>query len=309
MRQFLWIIVKAAITITLLYLAFGRTNFDVLGERLNRLDPGWILAAIAVVGIQVLLLSVRWRAIAIHCGASLPLARSLRLTMIGVFFNQILPSTIGGDGMRIWLFARDGAGWSKATHSVLLDRFIGVLALAVMVVAGLPWALELIRDPVGRSALFVIGFGSIGASLAFIALGYIRSAWLQRWWPSRQVTQMAATMREVFASPTTGAQVIVVSLLIHVLTATIAWCAAQAVAAPFDFVSALLLIPPVILISTIPISIAGWGVRETAMVLAFGYAGLVESDGLIVSIVYGIAIFTVGIIGGIVWLASGEKLR
>ena len=49
--------------------------------------------------------------------------------------------------MRIWLFARDGAGWAKATHSVLLDRFVGVLALAIMVIACLPWTLVLIKDP------------------------------------------------------------------------------------------------------------------------------------------------------------------
>ena len=63
------------------------------------------------------------------------------------------------------------------------------------------------------------------------------------------------------------------------------------------------------LIATIPVSIAGWGVRESAMVLAFSYAGLAESDGLIVSILFGAASLAIGGIGGIVWVASGYRWR
>jgi hypothetical protein len=65
----------------------------------------------------------------------------------------------------------------------------------------------------------------------------------------------------------------------------------------------------VILIATIPVSIAGWGVRETAMILAFSYAGLAESDGLIVSILFGVVNLAVGAIGGIVWVADGYRWR
>jgi len=79
--------------------------------------------------------------------------------------------------------------------------------------------------------------------------------------------------------------------------------------ATVDFIQVLLLVLPVFLISTVPISIAGWGVRESAMILAFSYAGLAESDGLIVSILYGAAILGIGAIGGIVWIASGYRWR
>jgi hypothetical protein len=93
------------------------------------------------------------------------------------------------------------------------------------------------------------------------------------------------------------------------MTAAIAWSLARAVEAQFEFVHALLLVLPVMLIATAPISIAGWGVRESALVLAFSYAGLPETDGLIVSILLGGVMFAVGIIGGIIWLASPESPR
>ena len=93
------------------------------------------------------------------------------------------------------------------------------------------------------------------------------------------------------------------------MTVMVAWGAAMAAHAAVDFVHALFLILPVMLIATIPISIAGWGVRESAMVLAFSYAGLAESDGLIVSILFGVVNLAVGAIGGVVWVASGYRWR
>ena len=67
------------------------------------------------------------------------------------------------------------------------------------------------------------------------------------------------------------------------------------------------LVLPVILISIVPISIAGWGVRETAMVAAFAYAGLAQADGLIVSVLFGGGLLLLGIAGGVVWLLTAER--
>jgi hypothetical protein len=68
------------------------------------------------------------------------------------------------------------------------------------------------------------------------------------------------------------------------------------------------LIPPIVLITMLPISIAGWGVREATMIVAFGYTGLTQADGLMVSILFGASYFMVGAIGGLVWILGTERL-
>jgi glycosyltransferase 2 family protein len=73
------------------------------------------------------------------------------------------------------------------------------------------------------------------------------------------------------------------------------------------FEQTFLLIPPVMLITMLPISIAGWGVREATMGLAFGYAGLMTNEGINVSLLYGAVSFIVGAFGGLVWIFSAEK--
>src|SRR5439155_16336779 len=96
-------------------------------------------------------------------------------------------------------------------------------------------------------------------------------------------------------------------LSIHVLAVVIAWCAVRSISAPANFEQVFMLIPPIMLITMMPISIAGWGVREATMMVAFGYAGLAQMDGTVVSILFGAVSFVVGAIGGLVWILSAEK--
>ena len=192
-----------------------------------------------------------------------------------------------------------------------------MLILALLVIVCLPWSFALIGNATGRIALLVIGFGTIGACLIFFALGFIRWQWFDRWWLTRELVATASTAHQTFGSVFSGAPIIAYSLFIHFMSVTAAWCLAKGVAAPLEWSQALLLVLPVLLVATIPLSIAGWGTRETAMVIAFGYAGLPESDGLIVSLLLGIAMFAAGLLGGGVWvldrgnrrLASADQAR
>ncbi len=300
---------RAAVSLGLLYFALSGVNTAAIGARLADLKPGWLAGGVALVFVQLLLLAPRWRRIAAACGAELPLGRAFQLSLIAMFFNQVLPSTVGGDAMRIWLFARDGQGWTRATYSVLLDRFIGVLALAILVVACLPWSLVLIENPIGRATLLVIGLGSIGAAAGFIALGYLKWSFLQRIAPLRHLHRMSVIARQLLFRAGNVSTVIGLSLMIHLLTAAIAWCVAQSVEASFGFFHALALMPPVLLIATLPISVAGWGVREKSLVLAFAYAGLSESNGFLVSVLLGVIMIVVGLVGGAVWLVSTDRSK
>ena len=306
MRRLLLFLVKAAVSALLLYLSLRRVNLDSVGQRLGGLDLRWIAFVLFVLCIQVPLGALRWGEITAICGSKLRLAKALRYSFIGQFFSQVLPSTVGGDAVRIWLLARGGAGWPVAIYSVLIDRVVGVSALAILVVACLPWTFNLVHDPMARAALALIGFGALGAALVFLALGLQHLQVLDRWWPTRHLAT-ASRLAWRLCKSAAGARVAVLSFAIHFTTVTVAWGAAMAAHASVDFVHVLFLVLPVILIATIPVSIAGWGVRESAMVLAFSYAGLAESDGLIVSILFGAATLGVGAIGGIVWIASGYR--
>jgi len=176
-----------------------------------------------------------------------------------------------------------------------------------MVVICLPWTFELVRNPIGRLALLLVGPGCIGAGLVFAMLGWKRLNFLQRWMPTRHLAAAAAIGLGILTAPRALAAIFSLSFVIHFLTALAAWCAARSVGANLPLLYSLFLVLPVVLITVIPISIAGWGVRESAMIAAFAYAGLPQSDGLIVSLLFGIGFLLVGIAGGLVWVVTIDR--
>ncbi len=307
MRKFLLVTAKILISGALLYLALRGVNVAAIKERINQISLGWIGFSVVVTLVQILLGAVRWREITALCDAPLSTARALRFNLIGSFFNQTLPSSIGGDAVRLWLVSRSGAGWRAATYSVLVDRAVGLIALAVLIVASLPWSYQLIGDARGRAALVLVDFAALAGGLGFLVFGRLKWSFLVEWLPTRHIHACAVIANRVLFNGTRSVFIALISLTIHVLTAVIAWGVVLSIGASATFQQVFLLIPPIILITMLPISIAGWGVREATMMVAFGYAGLPEADGLVVSLLYGAVSFAVGAFGGLVWISSPEK--
>src|SRR5271156_5910100 len=185
MRRILSSAIKILVSAALLYLALRKVNFADLAARLDLTSAAWLALAVAITFLQIFIGVLRWRIVSVECGAPLPLRQAMRYNVIGTFFNQTLPSSIGGDAVRLWLVARRGAGWRAATYSIFVDRAIGLIALAIIIVASLPWSYRLIMDPHGRSALLLVDFTALAGGLGFLVLGMLPWPWLRDWWATR----------------------------------------------------------------------------------------------------------------------------
>lgn len=310
MRRWILLALKLGISAGLLYWAFSSVDLGAMGGHLARLDPFWVAAALAALALQVVVAAQRWAWIAGALGADLPIGRAIRFTLVGTFFNQALPSTVGGDAMRIWLLGRSDRQWKRAAYSVIVERAAGVGFLAVVVAACLPWSLALISAHEGRAAVMLIGLGGVAGLTAGLSLGFVRPGpRLAAWRATRLLFELSAAARTALLHRTRGAGIAALSIFIHILTVVAAWCLARAIAISPNALNMLILIPPVILIAMVPISIGGWGIREGAMVMAFGYAGIESSHALTVSVLFGASTLAIGIAGGAIWLAERGPAR
>jgi glycosyltransferase 2 family protein len=267
MRQILLSALKILISAALLYLALRKVNLSELASRINVSSLGWIALAVVVSFLQLFAGALRWCQISAECGAPLTAPQAMRFNTIGTF----------------------------------------LIALAIVIVASLPWSYSLIRDPDGRSALLLVDFAALGAGLGFLLLGNLPWPFLKSWWLTHHFYACSVIANRVIFSRKRGPALAVLSILVHVLTVVIGWCVVKSIAAPVTFGQTFQLIPPVMLITMLPISIAGWGLREATMGLAFGYAGLAANEGVNVSLLFGAVSFIVGAIGGLVWIFSAEK--
>jgi hypothetical protein len=148
---------------------------------------------------------------------------------------------------------------------------------------------------------------ALAGGLGFLLLGHLKWSWLKRWWPTRHVHACSVIANRALFGRQSGPKIALLSLFVHVLSVMIAWCAVRAISASADFEELFMLTPPILLITMVPISIAGWGLREATMMVAFGYAGLSQTEGTVVSILFGLVYFALGAIGGLVWIFSAEK--
>src|SRR5215472_11072200 len=173
MRGFLIFTTRVLVSLALLYLALRGINLAAIQARLSQINLLWIGFAVLVTILQIFLGALRWREISDLCHAPLSDLRAFRYNMIGSFFNQTLPSSIGGDAVRLWLVNRTGAGWRAATYSILTDRAVGLIALALIIVASLPWSYGMIGDVKGRLALMSISARLAAASASCCSAAYI----------------------------------------------------------------------------------------------------------------------------------------
>jgi uncharacterized membrane protein YbhN (UPF0104 family) len=297
--------VKVAVAAVLIALVARAFDLRGLAGYFARLDAA-TAAAVTVIALLVLPVQTwRWTMVLDASATPLPFGRALAIVLIGHFFNQSLPSTVGGDAMRMWCAWRAGLAPGAAAASVVFDRVISLAGLLALTVCGLPWLLELVPDPAARSAIAAVVAAGIAGLLAG-AVAARRPALVPDWRYARGFAARAGRLldhpwRMVASLAFAAAGVVCFCAMVYLL--------AGALEARLTFVQALLLVPPVMLVSVIPVSVAGWGLREGAMVVALGFVGVEPAAAFAVSVLFGIAVAVVSLPGAVLWLAGGYAAR
>ncbi len=297
---------RIGITASLLYLAVRRMQWGTFFFNLQHVRITYFLAGVAALLAQTLLAGIRWGRIVRICGIPLKDGDGVRYTFAAAFFNQTLPASVGGDAVRSWLLRKRYSNWSAPIYSVIIDRSVGGIALATLVLATLPMGYALIAQQAARLSLVLVGLSCLAAFASVLLVGGIpwrtldRIAGMKYLRMISQIVLSAMTVR-------TGGTILAISIIIHLLSALSVWCMAAAIHAPLSLAGALVLVPPIMLIVMVPISIAGWGVRESAMVAILAYAGVSNPLGFLISLLFGAASLLVGIAGGAQWLLYRER--
>lgn len=301
-RKRLAVAAKAAITLIIIWLLLRHVELAPVASRLRHLGPPEIILALLPFAAQIVLAAERWRIVCTRLGVGLRFVPALQIVTIGTFFNQTLPSAVGGDAMRVWLLTRDRVSLGKAVSTVLCDRLLALVVLTGISAATLTLFYERVSDPHARYAVTAFVVAGLVSFAAFLVLGTQIAHLLRRWKFSHPVGVLAHDFHRLFTAPTVALSLIAWSLAIHLLTIGAAWVIATVLSIQVSLPDCLIMIPPVVLISMLPVSIAGWGVREGAMVVGFGLVGVAPADALAISICFGIASIIVGLPGGILWL-------
>jgi uncharacterized protein (TIRG00374 family) len=302
-KKGLALLAKIGVSVSLLTFFLKDVDLGTVIARLEILQ-GWLLVgAIACLAAQMIVIATwRWEAVLETLSTVVLRARLASLVSIGVFFNQILPTTFGGDGLRIWMLSKNDTSLNVAVRSVVLDRALGFSGLLILsflsaLYLSVSYDHPLITEALKASGLILVSastvlgtvmlstkFGSAQLRKYFGFLGQIRDFVMIHW--SRM------------------GQLMLVSIAGHLLSFMAVWLTGLAFGIDLPFWSTLLVVPLIFLIAALPISIAGWGVREGGMIIALGLLGVSGSDATLVSVTIGLLLVLLGVLGGLHWLLS-----
>ncbi len=293
----------------LIWFLLANVDLDAARERVLNIAPGMVVLATAVFLVQLVIGALRWQAVLDAIGAPLSFARAFKFFFIGAFFNQTLPSSVGGDAVRIYKTYRAGLTLGGAVNGVMLERVAAVVALVALVAAIQPFFLPRVGDETARWILPFVALGvvaTVAAMAVLLVLDGLPGS-LRGWRLVRGLARLGADARKVFLTPRAAAKALGWSAAGHVNLTLGVYVLALGLKLEVTWVDCIALFLPVLLVTTLPISIAGWGVREGAMVAAFGLVGVPVEGALVLSILFGILIVFISLPGGVIWILSGDK--
>jgi uncharacterized protein (TIRG00374 family) len=290
-----WFLARCAITAALLALLIWQLGPIPVIERLQTLRLGPLALVALLLSVQLVLSASRWKAIVDYFGlANVSTADLCWCLGASHFYGEVLPSTVGGDVVRTAMLTRR-VGVRLAMLSVILDRITGLAMLLLMILVLLPvlaWRIENISAVVGLAAV------EIGGIAALSALLLLSGKFVPSWFPKAVslLPEFTARVREALFSRALRLQVVWYGLLVQIFSVMLFFVLGRSVGVPLSFLDCLVLVPPALLLSALPVSLSGWGVREGTLASMFALVGMAPSDIVVISILYGLTGPAIGVV-------------
>jgi len=301
MNKTIVILLKTLVSLGLIALLINQVDFKEIVNILKNADITMIIYAMILLTIQVFIATTRWQFVLKCQKIILGFKNTLQILWSGIFFNQAMPSSVGGDVIRGYYLKKKSITLGRATLGVLMDRLFGMMGLVLLVVASLPLLFKLINDPTARSGMLFIALG-ISLALLLILFTDKLPGNFSHLKVFKGFYSLSQEGRHCISKNYNGLIIIIISILIHLISVVAVMTIAIGLEINVEWGGFLLMVPLASLIMVIPISIAGWGVREGVMVVGFGYLGVAPEAALALSILYGLLMLVVALPGGIVWV-------
>ena len=312
MKRTLLTLLQATVTILLLWWIFrDPAKNRAMAEALRQAEWIWLFLGVGAVGMACLLQTQRWSILLSVQGISLGWWRTLRVYMIGMFFNLFLLGSTGGDVVKIYYAMRETATRKGAAFlSVLVDRMMGLLGLVAvaLIVVTLRWSALATKAPAELVALGII----MGGMLAAVAVGFFVDRFnLSDRIPKKlpmhgRIVEFASAFSLYARDGKALAATFGLSVTAHLFNFLAFYCAARALhefSGPTGLVDSFSVMPIIMTITSLPISLSGVGVREALFEkLFYSLFGTPQAIAVMISVAGFMMIVFWGLVGGITYL-------
>jgi uncharacterized protein (TIRG00374 family) len=273
-----------------LWVLFSRADLGRTFGQFRQMNVLWMSAALGMYALMLLVSAWRWRLLLKVQTVDVSLATLTKSFLVATFFNNFLPSNIGGDVVRVADTAPLAGSKTLATTVVLLDRILGLIALlAVAAVASALAAAVGVR--LQAMAYVWLALLAIAAALVvFLRFPETASRMLRTIGEGRAATlqtrlhNLVAAIERFACQPRRLGQAFVGAVAVQGLLVLFYVCAARSLSVPLPLLAASIIVPVSLAVQMAPVSINGFGVREAVFAFFFTKLGFDVSSALTLSL-------------------------
>lgn len=308
MKPWAKVVLKALISAALIAYLIRSVDLREVWEVVSTADWAMLSFAFCMFYLGYAITAARWQTLLRALGNAPDYWFLVRSFMVAVFFNNFLPSTIGGDAMRMYDSWRSGSSKSQAVAAVVMDRFMGLTALLVFAVVALLFGNY--ASLYDSGVVVVVAVMACTAVLALVTVMFLPrsvAGWLQGMadrLPSRIAAVGNAVLQSLRAFRDRRPALVLALVLSFLLQANVVlyhWIVANALGLSVSLMAFFLIVPIAIVVMMVPISINGIGVREGLFVLLLSAHGVGQAEGLAYAWVIYSLLLLQGLIGGLVF--------
>ncbi len=285
--------VEVVVSIGLLAFLFSRVDMASLWAGARRASAFWLVVALGLYFVNVLASAWRWQLLLRAQGVQVPSKTLLSSYLVAGFFNNFLPSTIGGDVVRIRDTARQAQSKTLATTVVFVDRALGLMGLVLVAALGATAAMVINGDeaspiwPYWLWAAFLIGLTAAAPALiAPDGFGRLLKplAAFHPEWVGERIEKLIAALARFRASPAALAGCFTGAVIVQMLLVGFHFAIVYSLDMPITFWDLAVIVPLSFIIQMLPVSLNGYGVREATFAFYFSRLGVPIHSALLVSL-------------------------
>jgi uncharacterized protein (TIRG00374 family) len=301
--------VKLIVSGGLLYWLLSRIDRGQLWRNIQHASPLWLAAALALYLLMLLVSAWRWKQLLDAQHVKSTFSHLTASYLVATFFNNFLPSNIGGDVIRIRDTAAAAGSKTRAATIVLFDRGIGLVGLVLVAALGATIATELgDQEPFDPMWLWIgLTAGTLAIAFTLMQPGLIGKMLtplrvFHKEWVDERINQLLESLEKFAARPSALVRCLLGSILVQIILVWFYAAIAHAMSVPMPTVHLAVLIPMSFIVQMLPVSVNGFGVREAIFGLYFSRLGLPRESGIAVSFLGAALIMLFSVSGAVVML-------
>jgi uncharacterized membrane protein YbhN (UPF0104 family) len=312
------LVLKIAVSVALLTFLFSKVDMAKLWEQAKHASALWMAVALAIYTVSIAAGVWRWRLLLEAQGVHIPLRRLSGSFLVALFFNNFLPSNIGGDVIRIADTVGPTRSKTRATMIVFMDRVLGLMGLVLVVAVGTTMVPPAVAGASGAALpippwmmwAVLLGGAAVGTPALLAPATFMKLLHplklIHAEWIGARIESLTHSLSNFGKAPGALAGTFAGAVFVQGVMVVYYMAVARGLGIPIGIWDLAVLVPTSFVVQMVPLSVNGFGIREGFFTLYFSRLGLPAESAVLLSLVATVLAMLFSLSGAAVYIGRGK---